>query len=89
MSIKPLPKKLNALFFFANPYSSWQRGLNEYTNGLRRQYIHRKQIFNKYSNEQIALFQKKINNRPEKKLNFDTPKYRFFNFLNNTVAFSS
>ena len=84
-----IAKKLNTLFFFANPYSSWQRGLNEYTNGLIRQYIPKKQIFNKYNDEQIATFQKKINNRPRKNLNFDTPKHRFFNLLNNLVAFNS
>jgi len=84
-----IARKLNTSFFFANPYSSWQRGLNEYTNGLIRQYIPKKQTFNEFSNEQIANFQKKINNRPRKKLNFDTPKFRFFNFLNNPVALGS
>ena len=84
-----IAKKLNALFFFANPYSSWQRGLIEYTNGLIRQYIPKKQTFNKYTNEHIVNFQKKLNNRPRKKLNFDSPKYRFFNLLNNAVAFNS
>jgi len=84
-----IAKKLNARFFFANPYSSWQRGLNEYTNGLIRQYIPKKQSFSNYTNEQIAFFQKKINNRPRKKLNFDTPKNKFFNLINNLVAFGS
>jgi IS30 family transposase len=69
-----IAKKLNTLFFFAHPYPSWERGLNEYTNGLIRQYIPKKQSFNNNNNEQIASFQKKINNRPRKKLNFDTPK---------------
>jgi len=76
-----IAKKLNARFFFANPYSSWQRGLNENTNGLIRQYIHRKQSLNNYTNEQFVFFQKKINDRPRKKLNFDTPKNKFFQFL--------
>jgi len=40
---KEIAKKLGADFFFAHPYSSWERGLNEYTNKLVRQYIHKKQ----------------------------------------------
>jgi len=84
-----IARKLNTLFFFAHPYASWERGLNENTNGLIRQYIPKKQIFNKYSDEQILFLQRKINNRPRKKLNFDTPKNKFFNFLNNLVAFGS
>ena len=63
--------------------------LNENTNGLIRQYVPKKQIFNKYSDEQILFLQRKINNRPGKKLNFDTPKNKFFHFLNNLVAFGS
>ena len=63
-----ITQKLNTLFFFANPYSSWQRGLNEYTNGLIRQYIPKKQTFNKYNDEQIATFQKKIIIDQEKNL---------------------
>jgi IS30 family transposase len=84
-----IAKKLNTLFFFAHPYSSRERGLNENTNGLIRQYIAKKQSFSNFTNEQIALFQAKINKRPRKRLNFDTPKNKFFNFINNTVAFGS
>jgi IS30 family transposase len=76
-----IARSLNTLFFFAHPYSSWERGLNENTNGLIRQYIPKKQTFNNYTNEQILFFQKKINNRPRKKLNFDTPKNKFFKLL--------
>ncbi|MDR1746063.1 MAG: IS30 family transposase, partial [Tannerella sp.] len=63
-------------------------GLNEYTNGLIRQYIPKKQQFKDVSNENILLFQHKINRRPRKLLNFDTPKNRFF-LLINKVAFAS
>jgi IS30 family transposase len=40
---KRIAKKLNAEYFFANPYSSWERGINEYTNKLIRQYITKKE----------------------------------------------
>jgi IS30 family transposase len=84
-----IAQKLNTLFFFAHPYSSWERGLNENTNGLIRQYITKKQSFNNFTDEQIAFFQIKINKRPRKRLNFDSPKNKFFNLLNNFVAFGS
>jgi IS30 family transposase len=73
-----IAKKLNAKFFFAHPYSSWERGLNEYTNGLIRQYIPKSSDFNHYSNEFIALIQNKINRRPRNKLNFLTPSKLFY-----------
>jgi len=84
-----IARKLNTLFFFAHPYSSWERGLNENTNGLIRQYIPKKQSFNNYTDQQISVFQTKINKRPRKKLNFDSPKNKFFNLINNLVAFGS
>jgi IS30 family transposase len=53
--------------------SSWERGLNEYTNGLIRQYIPKKQDFKNFSDGDIKFFQSKINRRPRKLLNFDAP----------------
>ncbi len=48
-------------FFFAHPYSSWERGLSEYTNKLVRQYIPKKSIFSLYSEKEIKNIQHKIN----------------------------
>ena len=70
--------KLNADFFFAHPYSSWERGLNEYTNGLVRQYILKGSDFDLYSDVFIRQVQYKLNSRPRKKLNFITPANLFF-----------
>jgi IS30 family transposase len=76
-----ISKKLQADFFFADPYSSWQRGLNEYTNKLIRQYIPKKQPFKQYNDPYIKMIQTKINARPRKKLNFSPPKDLFFSSL--------
>jgi IS30 family transposase len=81
---KWISKKLNTQYFFAHPYSSWERGLNEYTNGLIRQYIPKKKTFTKYSDKNIEFFQQKINRRPRKLLNFENPKNRFFFFINSS-----
>lgn len=86
---KTISKKLNALFFFAHPYSSWERGLSEYTNKLVRQYIPKKSKFEEYNELQIRNIQYKINQRPRKKLNFENPKNLFYKFVNNKVAFAT
>ena len=78
---KMIAKKLEAQFFFCHPYSSWERGLNEHTNGLVRQYIPKGESFEKYDNLYIKNVQYKINNRPREKLNFDCPKRLFFALL--------
>ena len=83
---KWIAEKLKTEYYFAHPYASWERGLNEYTNGLIRQYVPKKENFNKYTDEDIDNFQKKINRRPRKKLNFDTPKNRFFALMEKSVA---
>jgi len=59
--------------FFCEPYSSWQRGTNEHTNGLVRQYLPKKTNFDTISNEEIKLIESRLNNRPRKCLGFKTP----------------
>jgi IS30 family transposase len=86
---KWMAKKLDIRYFFAHPYSSWERGLNEYTNKLIRQYVPKKESFTKYTDKDIENFQHKINRRPRKLLNFENPKNRFFFFINHKVAFVS
>jgi IS30 family transposase len=73
-----IAKKLQLDFFFAHPYSSWERGLNEYTNGLIRQYIPKGTDFKEYSNEFVKRVQHKINSRPRKKLGYHTPVKKIF-----------
>jgi len=80
---KLIAKMLDTNYYFAHPYSSWERGLNEYTNGLIRQYIPKKESFTKYTDKDIENFQYKINRRPRKLLNFDTPKNKLFLFINH------
>jgi transposase, IS30 family len=77
-----ISKKLKAGFYFAHPYSSWERGLNEYTNKLIRQYIIKGSNFDLYDSDYIKLVQNKINRRPREKLKFQTPSKIFFAALN-------
>jgi IS30 family transposase len=73
-----MAKKLNAQFYFAHPYSSWERGLNEYINGLIRQCIVKGLDFSLYNDEFIRLVQNKINRRPRKNLSFLSPSKIFY-----------
>lgn len=68
-----IAKKLKVGVYFADPYSSWQRGLNENTNGLIRQYIPKGSSFDNISDEYIVQIQNKLNNRPRKTLGYKTP----------------
>lgn len=86
---KLIAKKINADFYFAHPYSSWERGLNEYTNKLIRQYIPKKQPFDNYNEQNIKEIQQKINQRPRKKLEYNNPKHIFYTNLENKVALAS
>jgi len=63
---KEIAKKLEATFYFADPYSCWQRGTNENTNKLIRQYIPKKQTFENYNELTIKQIQYKLNSRPRK-----------------------
>ena len=84
-----IAKKLGAEFYFAHPYSSWERGLNEYTNRLIRQYIPKKTNFNNINNQYIKDITMKLNSRPRKKLNFKSPGAIFFNSFDQKIALAS
>jgi len=73
-----IARKLNTQFYFAHPYSSWERGLSEYSNKLIRQYIPKKTNFHIFDEKFTEEVQHKINRRPRKNLNFNTPKNVFF-----------
>jgi IS30 family transposase len=59
--------------YFAQPYCSWQRGTNENTNGLIRQFFDKSQPLNHITHQAVARAQQMLNNRPRKRLNFRTP----------------
>jgi IS30 family transposase len=59
--------------YFAHPYSSWERGTNENTNGLIRRVLKKKTNFNRVTTNQLKELQSKLNNRPRKILGYKTP----------------
>lgn len=73
-----IAQQLRADFYFAHPYSSWERGLNENTNGLVRQYFPKKSDFSKINDRQISTVVERLNNRPRKTLGYKTPNEVFF-----------
>jgi IS30 family transposase len=60
-------------FFFARPYKSCDRGLNEHTNGKIRYFIPKKTDFSAVSDDTISYIEKNLNDRPRKILGFLTP----------------
>lgn len=68
-----IKKILEVDTYFAHPYHSWERGLNENHNGLIRQYLPKGMALDKVTDEEITLIQNKLNNRPRKLLGYKTP----------------
>ena len=83
-----LSTELKADWYFAHPYHSWERGLNENTNGLIRQYFPKGMDFTKLTQEDANRVMDKLNNRPRKCLGFKTPNQVFFG-TNPPVAFGT
>ena len=80
---KEIAKRLDAEFYLARPYHSWERGANENTNGLIRQYIPKGMDFSELTDEMLAEIEWKLNHRPRKSLGYRTPlEYckQLFNF---------
>lgn len=74
---KALTEATGVKVYFADPSSPWQRGTNENTNGLIRQYFPKKTDFSKVTIEEIKFAQNELNDRPRKVLDWDTPKKAF------------
>lgn len=68
-----IAQALNLDWYFADPYSAWQRGTNENTNGLIRQYIKKGSDLNAYTDEYISEITQRLNHRPRKRLGFKSP----------------
>lgn len=75
---KNISENLECDYYFCHPYSSWERGLNEYTNGLIRQYLPKGISFENITAEYIQMVEDKLNNRPRKALNWLTPNEAFY-----------
>lgn len=72
-----IAKGLNAKIYFAHPYASWERGINENTNGLIRQYFPKGIDFNKVTDKQIKAVMEQLNNRPRKTRGNKSPNELF------------
>lgn len=73
-----ISQALAATFYFARPYASWERGLNENTNGLLRQYFPKDSDFSTITDAKITAVLNRLNHRPRKTLGFRTPFEVFY-----------
>lgn len=85
---KIIAQALNADFYFAHPYASWERGLNENTNGLIRQYFPKNKDFTTITQQHINYVMDKLNIRPRKCLGIKTPNQVLLG-INPHVALAS
>lgn len=81
-----ISRTLDTDFYFAHPYQSWQRGLNEHTNGLIREYFPKEKEFQEITDKQIVDVQNKLNNRPRKILGYKTPAEVFFDTITKSYS---
>ena len=73
-----LAKTLSARFYFAHPYAAWERGSNENTNGLLRQYFPKSMSLLAVTDEQLRTAEDQLNHRPRKRLGWKTPYEVFY-----------
>jgi IS30 family transposase len=73
-----LAMNLNLAVYFCDPHAPWQRGSNENTNGLLRQYLPKGADLNAFSQADLNAIAEKLNTRPRKKLGFKTPQEVYF-----------
>jgi IS30 family transposase len=79
---KIIAAKLDVDYYFANPYSSWERGSNENLNGLVRQYFPKGSDFSLITPERVQEVVEILNNRPRKRYGFKTPNEVYLQKIN-------
>ena len=72
--MKQLSAATGMAIYFAQPYAAWQRGTNENTNGLVRQYLPKGTDLTATSHHAVAAIQSSLNDRPRKRLGYRTPR---------------
>jgi IS30 family transposase len=81
MEHQRVAESLNAQVYFAHPNSAWERGTNENTNGLIRQYFPKGSDFSRITKQDILFAENRLNHRPRKCLNFDSPSTAMLKYL--------
>ena len=76
-----IEEKLEWKKYFCDPYCAWQKGTNENTNGLLREYCPNGMDLSQVNKEELELVQSRLNNRPRKSINFKTPNEELFGNL--------
>jgi len=85
-NFKELGKKTRLTVYFADPYAAWQRGANENSNGLLRQYFPKGIDFSNTDEDAVAKAVKRLNNRPRKCLGYRTPHEVFWPMARGALA---
>ena len=73
-----MAQTLSANIYFVHPYSSWERGLNENTNGIIRLYFPKSRRLDNVTQKELKHIMDRLNHRPRKTLGFKTPYELFF-----------
>ncbi|WP_299587590.1 IS30 family transposase [uncultured Microbulbifer sp.] len=81
-----IAEDLEANIYFAHPYSSWERGINENTNGLIRQYFPKDTDFNKVTDEQVQFVMDRLNSRPRASRGGRSPNELFIGLEDDLLA---
>jgi IS30 family transposase len=76
-SYKKIEQATGVTFYFATPHHAWERGTNENTNGLVRQYLPKRQSMARIDQHTCSRIAKKLNSRPRKRYEYETPEERF------------
>jgi IS30 family transposase len=77
-SYKVVENATGVKFYFATPHHAWERGTNENTNGLIRQYLAKRKSMAHVTQHDCNRISRKLNTRPRKRYNYQTPEERFY-----------
>lgn len=78
---KRIEEELDTKMYFADPYCAWQKGTNENSNGLLREFYPKQMDLSKTNEKDVQNVLKLLNNRPRKCINYKTPQELFNEYL--------